>query len=271
LCESDKKEYPKLNLISAPQTDMVIHNSYWKDGAAPNAMFTHVTDMPLNFSMIDAFAEYKKPNEALNEIYKTIASDLIYKDPSNQLITTGDAHDLTRMFTLSDKDPAIFRMYMGFLLTVRGIPSFLYGTELQMEGLALEGSGFVRADFPGGWKNDVVSGFNQNSLLVRQRDGLRFITILMKYRKANPELMQAKTIHFEPREEVYAYFRLAGKKKLLIVINNNPDHPRRIESLRFEDTVGTVDQVTNIITGETTSGLGNLILNPKSIMILELQ
>ena len=203
-------------------------------------------------------------------LFRSIASDLIYKNASNQLIVTGDAHDLTRLFTLSDKDPAIFRMYMGFLLTVRGIPSFLYGSEIQMEGLALEGSGFVRADFPGGWKNDQISAFNQASLAVRQRDALRFITTLLQYRKANTELMQGKTIHFEPREEIYAYFRTSGKKKLLVIINNNPDLPRRIESGRFADTVGKIDQVTNIISGETTSGLGNLILNPKSIMILEL-
>lgn len=270
LCDVIRKEYPRLNLISAPQTDMVIHNNFWKDGHGTKPMFTHVTDMPLNFSMIDAFAEYQKPNDALIQIYKIIASDLIYKDPSNRLIINGDGHDLTRLFTLADKDPAIFRMYMGFLLTVRGISSFLYGTELQMEGLALEGSGFVRSDFPGGWKSDQISAFNQNTLSVRQRDGLRFITTLLKYRKANPDLMQDKTIHFEPRDEVYAYFRGTGKKKLLVIINNNPDNPRRLESFRFQATLGKVEQVINVISGEISSGLGNLILNPKSIMILEL-
>lgn len=270
LNEAIQKQYPGLNFIASPLTDMVIHNKHWKCGKGTQPLFTHVTDMPLNFSMVDAFAEYQKPNDALMGIYKTIASDLVYKDPSNEVIVTGDGHELTRLFTLADKDPAVFRMYMGFLLTVRGIPSFLYGSEIQMEGLALEGSGFVRSDFPGGWSTDQTSAFNQTSLSVRQRDGLRFITTLLKYRNENPELMQGETIHFEPRDEIYAYFRCAGNKKLLVIINNNPDLPRRLESNRFYATVQNVEQVENVISGEISSGLGNIILNPKSILILEL-
>ncbi|MBN1116683.1 MAG: cyclomaltodextrinase C-terminal domain-containing protein, partial [Bacteroidales bacterium] len=270
LCEEIRKEYPKLNLISSPQTDMVVHNNYWKEGPGLNPQFTHVSDMPLNFKMIDAFAEYQKSNEALIGIYKIIASDLIYNDPSNQTIITGDAHDLTRLFTLADKDPVIFRIYMGFLLTVRGIPSFLYGSEIQMEGLGLEGSGFVRGDFPGGWNNDRVSALNQNTLSVQQRDGLHFVTTLLKYRKDNPAIMQGKTIQFEPRDDIYAYFRCSEKKKLLVIINNNQDSPRRLESNRFNSSVGKIQQVVNVISGEISSGLGNIILNPKSILILEL-
>ena len=270
LNEAIQKQYPGLNLIGAPLTDMVIHNKHWKCGKGTKPLFTHITDMPLNFSMVDAFAEYQKPNDALMGIYKTIASDLVYKNPANEVIVTGDGHDLTRLFTLADKDPVVFRMYMGFLLTVRGIPSFLYGSEIQMEGLALEGSGFVRSDFPGGWSNDQTSAFDQTTLSVRQRDGLRFITTLLKYRNENPELMQGETIQFEPRDEIYAYFRCAGNKKLLVIINNNPDLPRRLESNRFYATVQNVEQVENVISGEISSGLGNIILNPKSILILEL-
>ncbi len=271
LIVSVKKDYPQINIIAAPLTDMVAHNQFWKNGTGPDKpMFTHVTDLPLRFVMIDAFAEYQKPNDALFQIYRVVASDLLYDDPANQLIVTGDGHDLTRIFTLAEKDPAIFRMYMGFVLTVRGIPSFLYGSELQMDGLALEGSGFVRGDFPGGWSNDKVTAFNQNTLSIRQREALRFITTLLKYRKNNPGLFNGKTIQYEPRDEIYAYFRCSNNKKLLVIINNNPDVPRRLESNRFYATADRVEQVINVISGEISSGLGNLILNPKSILILEL-
>lgn len=270
LSETIKKEYPGLNLIASPETDMVEHNEYWKKGKGNGPVFTHVTDMPLNSQIVDAFAEYKKTNEALIGIYKTLACDMIYEDPSNQLIFTGDAHDLTRMFTLADKDPAIFRMYSGFLLTARGIPSFLYGTEIQMEGLALEGFGFVRGDFPGGWANDSKSAFVQTSLTVNQRDGLKFITTLLEYRKNNPEIMEGKTIHYKPHDDIYAFIRCSDKKKLLVIINNNPDSPRRLESNSFSASLGEVYQVENVISGEISSGLGNIILNPKSILILEI-
>ena len=270
LCTAINSEYPNFNVIGAPNVGLVVHNYYSKEGLEEETSFSHVTDMPLYKEFSDAFADYQNPNEALMGIYKTISSDLIYEDPSNQLIVIGDNHDMTRLFTLSEKDPAIFRLYMGFLLTVRGIPSFLYGSEIQMEGLAFEGNGFVRGGLPGGWSGDQVNVFNQAGLSPRQKETYKFISSLLEWRKANPELMKSKTIHFEPRDDIYAYFRYTDEKKLLVIINNNPNSPRRIETHRFSSTVGKVDKIRNVVTNETLPGLGSLVLNPKSILILEL-
>jgi neopullulanase len=270
LSQTVNREYPEINLISSPRVDILSHNSFWKNGNDNAFAFTHVSDMPLYSVWEDGFAEYLKSEEALHNIYRVIAGDRIYMNPASQLVFTGDNHDLTRMFTLAEKDIGIFRMYMGFLLTVRGIPSFLYGTEILMEGLAPEGAGFVRGGFPGGWRDDRVSAFNPATLSNMQREGLRFVTAILNWRKQNPEIMQGTTIHFEPRDDVYAFMRVGGDKKLLVILNNNPDSARRLEQSRFAESTGKISQVINVVTGEMSSGLGNLILNPKSIVILEL-
>ena len=270
LCEAINSEYPQLNVIGSQNAGLVVHNYYSKEGLDEESYFSHVTDMPLYKELLDAFANYQNTNESLMGIYKTIASDMIYEDPSNQLVIPGDGHDMTRLFTLAEKDPAIYRMYMGFLLTVRGIPSFLYGSEIQMEGMAFEGNGFLRGDFPGGWPDDQVNIFEQTGLSPKQKEAYKFMSILLAWRKANPELMRSKTIHFEPRDDIYAYFRYTDNKKLLVIINNNQDSPRRIETFRFAATTGKFDKVFNIITNEVTPGLGSIVLNPKGIVILEL-
>ena len=270
LCTAINKEYPKFNFIGIPNTDLVVHNHFWKDGLLDEQCFSHVSDYPLYMEVQDAFAEYKNTNDALKGVYKTLASDIIYDDPVNQLVIFCDGHDLTRLFTLAEKNMSVFKMYVGFLLTTRGIPSFLYGSEVIMEGLSAGGYGFVRGDFPGGWKGDTFNAFNPTTIPSKQREAYTFFTNLLDWRKNNPELMQSEIVQFEPTDDVYAYFRSAGNKKLLVIINNNPNVPRRMETNRFAKTVGKIDRAKDIITGEVYSGLGNLILNPKSILILEL-
>lgn len=270
LGEAIKKEYPSLIFIGSPKTDLVVHNHFWKNCFTQNPVFTHVTDFPLYQKYENVFAEYSNSNEALWDLYKIIASDIIYDDPENQVITIGDAHNLTRLFTLAEKDLALFKMYIGFLLTARGVPSFLYGTEVIMEGLATGGHGFVRGDFPGGWANDQISAFNQTTLTPRQREAHLYFLNLLIWRRNNPELMKNKTIQFEPVDDVYAYIRTSKNKILLVIINNNPNSPRRIPPNKFMISAGKFNKVKNVVTGEVSSGLGNLVLNPKSMFIYEL-
>jgi len=270
LKEAIEKEYPYLNFIGFPKTEMVVHNHFWKNCLTKNPVFTHVSDVPLYQNFLDVFAEYSNTKEALQNLYRTIASDMIYDDPANELITIGDAHNLTRLFTLAEKDFSIFKMYIGFLLTARGIPTFLYGTEVIMDGLVTGGFGFVRGDMPGGWETDNVSAFVSTTLSPRQREAHLFILNLLDWRKNNPGLMKGKTIHFEPIDDVYAYIRCCDKKKLFVLINNSSNAVRRPDISRFSTSTGKIEKVRDVVTGEVSSGLGNLLLNPKSIRILEL-
>lgn len=264
------EDYPNLNVMAAPKTENEALNAFWQSGGTNDFQFTHVTDGPLKMAANDAFAAFSATNEALSPIYQTLAADGIYSDAINQLVYAADHHSSTRLFTLAEKDLAIYKIYMGFLLTTRGIPSFLYGSEVLMDGYAPKGQGFVRGDFPGGWATDKVSAFNQATLSPPQREAWQFTSTLLNYRKNNPDLFEGTMIQLEPFEDVYAYIRVGKDKKLLVIINNNATAPRRIEGSKFQHSLDPSHKVTNIVNGEVSNGLGNLILSHKSILLLEL-
>ncbi len=263
-------DYPNLNIIASPNTKSEALNAFWQTGGTNNFQFTHVTDGPLKEATKDAFAAFSATHQALTPIYQTLAADQIYSDAINQLIFAVDHHSSTRLFTLAEKDLAIYKLYMGFLLTTRGIPSFLYGSELLMDGYAPEGQGFVRGDFPGGWTGDKVNAFNRATLSPAQREAWQFTSTLLNWRKNNPDVFEGTMIQLEPFEDVYAYIRAGNNKKLLVIINNNPNAPRRIDGSKFQFSIDPTHKVTNLINGEVSYGLGNLILSHKTILLLEL-
>ena len=49
-------------------------------------------------------------------------------------------------------------MGLAWLFTCRGIPQLYYGTEIIMKGIS-NPDGWVRLDFPGGWKGDMKKCF----------------------------------------------------------------------------------------------------------------
>ncbi|MCA1744826.1 MAG: cyclomaltodextrinase N-terminal domain-containing protein, partial [Bacteroidales bacterium] len=199
------EDYPQLNVIAAPNTKNEAVNAFWQTAGANDFQFSHLSDGPLKEAASDAFAAYSATQEALMPIYQALAADHIYNDAINQLIYSIDDHTSTRLFTLAEKDLAIYKLYMGFLLTTRGIPSFLYGSELLMDGYIIEGQGFVRGDFPGGWAGDKVSAFNQATLSPAQREAWQFTSTLLNWRKHNPDVFEGSMIQLEPFEDVYAY------------------------------------------------------------------
>ncbi len=263
-------DYPNLNIIASPKTNNEALNAYWQKGGTNAFQFTHVTDGPLEKATKDAFAAFSATHEALAPIYQTLAADHAYDNAINQLIYALDHHSSSRLFTLAEKDLAIYKLYMGFLLTTRGIPSFLYGSELLMDGYAPEGRGFVRGDFPGGWAGDKVSAFDQATLSPVQREAWQFTSTLLNWRKNNPDVFEGGMIHLEPFEDVYAYIRTGQNKKLLVIINNSSNAPRRIEGSKFQYSIDPTHKVTNLMSGEVSYGLENLILSHKSILLLEL-
>jgi hypothetical protein len=139
-----------------------------------------------------------------------------------------------------------------------------------MDGYAPKGQGFVRGDFPGGWAGDKVSAFDQATLTPAQREAWQFTSTLLNYRRNNPDVFEGSMIQLEPFEDVYAYIRVGQNKKLLVIINNNANAPRRLEGSKFQYSLDPTHKVTNIVNGEVSNGLGNLILSHKSIILLEL-
>ncbi len=94
-----------------------------------DAGFDSVFDFPLYFAMKDVFCDDAPPSR----LAATLFADREYADPS-RLVTFVDNHDLPRVLSACHDDPERVRQALTFLLTARGIPSLLWGTESGLAG-----------------------------------------------------------------------------------------------------------------------------------------
>ena len=141
-----------------------------------------------------------------------MANDFVFADPNNTLVF-GDNHDMDRIYTQLGKDEALTKMALTYLLTIRGIPQIYYGTEVLLDNSdSLNNHGVIRADFPGGWKEDTKSGFTGKGLSPGQVSMQAYLKQLLNWRKNNPVIAEGKTLHFAPFNGVYVYFRYTDDK-----------------------------------------------------------
>lgn len=105
------------------------------------------------------------------------------------------------------------------LFSMRGIPSFLYGSEIGMVGT--EDHGELRIPFPGGFQNDSRNAFEKDGRTIYENYIFDFISKLIHVRKNNEALSIGKTIHIPPVNETYIYFRITENQKIMGAINNN--------------------------------------------------
>lgn len=104
--------------------DPGVVSSTWRDGR-----FTSMFDFPLGFAIADVFCRGESPAK----LAAILTNDRRYPDPS-QLVTLVDNHDLPRLMSVCGGDLEKVKHALTFLLSMRGIPSISWGTELAMEG-----------------------------------------------------------------------------------------------------------------------------------------
>ena len=110
------------------------------------------------------------------------------------------------------KDLDRFKLGLGMLYTLRGIPSIYYGTELLYS--ALDDHGAMRQDFAGGWPGDKTSGFTGQGLTADQREAQAYVRQLGALRAAHPLIGTGNFMQFTPDmgSFAYAWYLLRTKK-----------------------------------------------------------
>lgn len=91
--------------------------------------FTSMFDFPLGFAMGDVFCRGESPMK----LAAVLTNDRRYPDPS-KLVTLLDNHDLPRIAAVCGGDQEKVRAALAFLLTARGVPSLIWGTEVGQDG-----------------------------------------------------------------------------------------------------------------------------------------
>lgn len=264
-------EYPGMNMFGEIWEHSVPVQSFFATQFRSRGNFD--SKLP---SVID-FQIYKAINEALTRpfgwtdgvsaIYYTLAEDLLYKHPQRN-VTFLDNHDLSRFYSVVGEDLRKFKMGVGFLLTVRGIPSLYYGTEVLMTGFS-NPDGWVRMDFKGGWPGDEQDKFNASGRTAAEQEAFQFTKTLANWRKGNSAAQNGKLMQFIPEKGIYVYFRYDAKGTVMVIMNTNDKGENLGAAERFDEMLNGKRAGKDVISGKSRS-LDNLGLNPWEIVILEL-
>lgn len=207
--------------------------------------------------------------EGVNKLYTTLAQDFVYKDPMRQVIFL-DNHDLPRFYSIVNEDTSRYKTAFAWLLTARGIPQMYYGNEILMAGTTSPNDGYVRKDFPGGWKEDKANKFTAAGRDAKENAVFDYIKVLANFRKGSSAVKTGKLMQYYPADGVYVYFRYNEKQTVMCAMNTN-DTLTTIDLGRFSERLSGFQKGRDVVTGQVISLAASLQLNPMSNLVLELQ
>lgn len=266
-------EYPFFNVVGETWLQRESHTAWFQTDSYPNKKentnLKYVTDFPLQSAMINAFNENDGWSEGLARLYYVLAQDFMYSD-AFKTITFADNHDVSRYFSSINEDLDEWKMAMGFMLTTRGIPMIFYGTEILMTGTKDQGDGFIRKDFPGGWKDDKINAFSKEGRTDKENTAFDYLQKLLHYRQNHKALHNGKLTHYFPTDGTYVYFRNTENENIMIIMNNN-SKDINLDLTRYQESIKNAKSGIDIITNKEIIFDNTLNINKKSILILELK
>lgn len=164
-----------------------------------NAMF----DFPLHFALVDVFCKDQSPGR----LAAVLAQDSLYGDtmgPHRQgLVTLLDNHDLSRIISSCLGDRGRVLQALRFMLSVRGTPSFTWGTEVGIDGSQEpENRSSMRFD-------------DSHPMLAATQD-------LIRTRAEHSVLREGVDHVLALEDEFYALLRVGKTEAALLIVNTSP-------------------------------------------------
>ena len=266
------EEYPKISIFGETWVHGVINQSYFCENNLQipyRSNLQATTDFQTLFYGIQPACNEKFGwTEGVNKLYTTLAQDVIYKDPTRQVIFL-DNHDIARFYSVVGEDTSKYKMAFAWLLTSRGIPQMYYGSEILMTGFTSPNDGYVRWGFPGGWEGDAVNKFYADGRNKKENSIFNYIRTLANYRKTSPALTKGKFAQYLPVDGVYVYFRYTDQQKVMCIMNTNAESSK-LNLDRFGEHLGKSSGGKKVVTGEAVPLKGTIELAPYSNMVIEL-
>ncbi|MBW1295086.1 glycoside hydrolase family 13 protein [Aquimarina litoralis] len=260
-------EYPDFYMVAETWAERASYLSYWntnktnKDGYTSHV--SSISDYALYYSMIRAFGK----DGDINELYKTLAEDFVYGNPENNKVFNGN-HDVDRLLALLDGDVEKLKLSMVFTLTTRGIPQIYYGDEILMKNKRPDGR--VRQDFPGGWKDDKRNAFTKEGRTTEEEKVFNYIKTILNWRKTALSIHKGKLTHYQPRDNVYVYFRYTENENTMIIINNSDQTYNDFSLKRFEKSLVGYKKGKDILNDTLISNLESISISKNSALIIAL-
>lgn len=267
-------EYPDFNIVGEEWLPHPVMLSYWQRGKVNRdgyvSQLPSLMDFPLQENLRRSLvAEAADGRHPWRPVYETLAMDTVYPDPFN-LVIFPDNHDMSRVFTQLGEDPRLWRMAMVFNATMRGIPQFYYGTEILMRNRASGDHGLIRSDFPGGWPEDDRNAFTGEGLDESERAAQDFTRRLLQWRRDSAVIHSGALMQFVPDGDSYVYFRHDPRYTVMVAFNRG-DAPVSLELDRFAERLRGARSAREVLRDETVSLEGPLVLEPRSVRLLEIR
>ncbi|MFY8004850.1 MAG: cyclomaltodextrinase C-terminal domain-containing protein, partial [Chitinophagaceae bacterium] len=168
-------------------------------------------------------------------------------------------------------DVELMQMAITYLLTTRGIPQILYGTEVLMNNTGnLKNDGIIRSDFPGGWPTDTVSAFTNKGLTSKQLQTKNYLSTLLNWRKVNNVIANGNFLHFAPFDGLYVYFRYNKQKTVMVILNIN-NSEKSLDTARFAEILSAKKTFTDIFSKKTYPLQKAVLVPAKTALVFEVQ
>ena len=261
--------------VKAFEPQFYVYSESWVHSAYAQAFYlethpdlTGAADFPMYWGLKKALERPSGWNEGMSDVYNALAADYLYgfDRAGDHLVTFLDNHDEGRFFGKVGKDLDRFKLGLGMLYTLRGIPSIYYGTELLYS--ALDDHGSMRQDFAGGWPGDKTSGFTGQGLLADQREAQAYVRQLGALRASNPLIGTGNFMQFTPDMGSFAYAWYSDSEVILVLANGD-DRAHRWPTERVAELGITPSTTfTDLIQGGTVTAGGELAFPAKGIRIL---
>ena len=265
-------EYPSIFMFGETWVHGIISQAYFTENNLKvpfKSNLPGVTDFQCNmYGIIPAMNQPFGWTEGVNKLYSTLAQDIIYQKPMNQVIFL-DNHDLSRFLSLVNEDEEKLRSGISWLLTCRGIPQLYYGTEVLMKGYT-NPDGLVRGDFPGGWKGDKVNVFKGDGLSSAQMETLRLTQTLGNFRKKSSAIKTGNMMQYVPEDGLYVYFRYDALQTVMVVMNTSTKE-KEIDFSKFSERTSGFSIAKNVVDNMTYKTSNNFTIPPNRTWVFELK
>jgi neopullulanase len=265
-------EYPRITLFGEAWAGGIANQAYFADNNITTPFKSNlqgVLDFQLALNGIEPALMDLPAGSGIHKLYNVLSSDFLYKDPSRNVIFL-DNHDMSRFFSRVGEDVAKQKMGIGWLLTTRGIPQLYYGTEILMKGIS-DPDGWVRLDFPGGWKGDRKSAFTGEGLNTDELAVQMLVRKLANFRKGSSALRTGQLMQYVPQKNgLYVYFRYDASQTILCAMNTS-DSTVRLDPLQYAERTAPFSRMTDVVTGDGYPLDTGVTIPPMQMRVLELK
>ena len=266
------KEYPHFNVVGESWvTEPAFTAWFQKDSKLAKPLNSNLTTV-MDFSFFDKINLAKKEQSdgqgrGLDRIYNNFVYDFLYPNPLS-VLTFIENHDTDR-YLEEGQDFASLKQAVTMLLTVPRIPQLYYGTEVLLNGVKNITDGYVRKDFPGGWKDDKQNAFTAAGRTVAQNECFNFYKTILHWRKGNEVISQGSMTHFIVENSVYAYARQLNDKIVFVMLNGS-DKETTADLSIYKEIIQGYTSGKDVLTGKTIQLGKELKMQPRETLLLEL-